>query len=104
MALYFASYVNSVWENYSKVHNLRGDNEKIDPEKVPCGWYVHDDESFKGWSRVISLFDGKATFHVPDDFDLGSLKQIEPNWDGHTTEEKWDRICKKLNIEGEVRL
>lgn len=55
-----------------------------------CGWYVHGE--WEGWTRVISLNDGKITFHVPDDFDLGDLPQIEPNWDGHTTEEKWLQI------------
>lgn len=48
--------------------------------------------SFYGWSRVISFFGGAVTFHVPDDFDLGHLKEIQPNWDGHSTEEKWLRV------------
>ncbi|WP_134682558.1 hypothetical protein [Brevibacillus migulae] len=57
-----------------------------------CGWYPHQGEGFEGWSRVLSLDNGKITFHVPDDFDLGDLPQIEPNWDGHTTEEKWKYV------------
>lgn len=57
-----------------------------------CGWYVHGE--WEGWTRVISLNDGKITFHIPDDFDLGDLPQIEPNWDGHTTEEKWLHVMK----------
>lgn len=47
---------------------------------------------YEGWRRVISLQNGSITFHVPDDFALGNLPQIERNWDGHTTEEKWRRI------------
>lgn len=66
------------------------------------GWY-HDDEPsmapgfcqsrFDGWRRVLSLDGGKMTFHIPDDFDVGDLQQIERNWDGHTTEQKWRRIA-----------
>src|SRR4051812_7653910 len=51
------------------------------------GWYPHQGEGFEGWSRVISLLQGKFTFHVPDDFDLGNLPQIPPNWDGSSTEQ-----------------
>lgn len=58
------------------------------------GWYRHGDDSYTGWSRVISIANGHLTFHVPDDFDLGDLPEIEPNWDGHTTEEKWNRVMK----------
>jgi hypothetical protein len=56
----------------------------------PCGYYIHGE--WEGWSRVISINNGKITFHVPDDFDIGDLQQIEPNWDGHTTEEKWKYV------------
>lgn len=59
-------------------------------EDLPHGWYYHGE--WEGWSRVISLYDGKYTFHVPDDFDMGVLQQIEPNWDGHSTGEKWESI------------
>jgi hypothetical protein len=59
-------------------------------EDSKCGWYLHGE--WEGWSRVISLYGGRITFHVPDDFDLGDLPQIEPNWDGHTTEEKWNLV------------
>lgn len=68
-----------------------------DPKRIECGWYVHGE--YEGWSRVISLFGGKVTFHVPDDFDLGKLPQIEPNWDGHTTEQKWIEIMKACGIQ-----
>jgi hypothetical protein len=56
-------------------------------ENTECGWYIHGE--WEGWTRVISLFGGQVTFHVPDDFDLGDLPQIKSNWDGHSTEEKW---------------
>lgn len=57
---------------------------------LTCGWYLHGE--WEGWSRVISIGNGTVTFHVPDDFDLGGLPQIEPNWDGHGTEEKWKHV------------
>lgn len=47
---------------------------------------------YDGWRRVLSIAGGSITFHVPDDFDVGTLPQISPNWDGHTTEEKWARM------------
>lgn len=62
------------------------------------GWYRHDEEGYEGFSRVISLMDGKITFHVPDDFDLGSLPEIKPNWDGHTTEEKWRFVAEMCGV------
>lgn len=61
------------------------------------GWYYHDND-WEGYSRVLSLDGGKMTFHIPDWFSVGNLKQIEPNWDGHTTEEKWARIDKMMGI------
>lgn len=48
---------------------------------------------YPGWRRVLSLDGGKITFHIPDEFDVGMTKQIESNWDGHTTEEKWRRVA-----------
>lgn len=67
------------------------------------GWYNDDvgDQltnlervpRYPGWRRVLSLQGGKITFHIPDDFDVGALAQIAPNWDGHTTEAKWRRIA-----------
>ncbi len=59
-------------------------------DSFPHGWYRHGE--YEGWARVISIGNGKITFHVPDDFDLGDLPEIEPNWDGHTTAEKWAYI------------
>ncbi len=55
-----------------------------------AGWYHHGE--YEGWSRVISIADGVITFHVPDDFDMGDLKEIQPNWDGHSTRDKWKFI------------
>lgn len=72
--------------------HVTNDNYHNSFGKIPAGkesgWYVHGE--WEGWSRVISIDGGKITFHVPDDFDLGHLPQIAPNWDGHTTEEKWN--------------
>ena len=64
------------------------------------GWYNDDvpkcqdfmGPRYAGWRRVLSLESGTITFHIPDDFDVGDLPEIQPNWDGHTTEEKWRRI------------
>lgn len=53
---------------------------------------------FDGWRRVLSLDSGQVTFHIPDDFDVGDLKEIAPNWDGHTTEEKWKRVLESRGI------
>ncbi|MNM65797.1 hypothetical protein D3C81_772590 [compost metagenome] len=61
-------------------------------EELNCGYYVHEGpDAYEGWSRVISLYDGRMTFHVPDAFDLGHLPRVAPNWDSHSTEEKWKR-------------
>lgn len=56
------------------------------------GWYWDRENNYPGWGRVLSLEGGAITFHIPDDFAVGTLKEIEPNWDGHTTEEKWRRV------------
>lgn len=63
------------------------------------GWYYDIQNNWDGWKRVLSLCRGKMTFHIPDDFNVGNLTQIEPNWDGHTTEEKWARIDRLMGIE-----
>lgn len=62
------------------------------------GWYYDHDNNWEGWKRVLSLDGGKLCFHIPDDFDVGDLKQIGNNWDGHTTEEKWHRIMDMRDI------
>jgi hypothetical protein len=65
------------------------------------GWYYDDDNNWPGWRRVLSLKDGRITFHIPDDFDVGNLRRITPNWDGHTTERKWQRVMKFREIDWE---
>lgn len=54
---------------------------------------------YDGWRRVLSLEGGSITFHIPDDFNVGNLPEIEPNWDGHTTAEKWQRVLEKKGIQ-----
>jgi hypothetical protein len=54
---------------------------------------------YQGWRRVMSLEGGAITFHIPDDFPVGNLPEIERNWDGHTTEEKWRRIAEARGIQ-----
>ncbi len=63
---------------------------------ISSGWYK--EPSYPGWTRVISILNGSITFHIPDDFEIGDLRQIEPNWDGHSTEEKWKRISRICGI------
>lgn len=70
-----------------------------------CGEDVVVDDlvpRFAGWRRVLSLEGGTITFHIPDDFDVRGLPEIKPNWDGHTTREKWLRIlskCTRLSLQ-----
>lgn len=90
MALYAAVYANRAWTDFNEYLQAAGRGTAQDPKNVPCGWYFDTDNNWDGWKRVISLFDGRITFHVPDDFDLGDkLPEIKPNWNKHTTEEKW---------------
>jgi len=72
LALAFANYMNDM---------VRSMIKEIAPEYYPCGWYFDTDNNWEGWKRVISLNNGSMTFHIPDDFDVGNLPQIEPNWD-----------------------
>lgn len=88
LALLLAVYMNKV---------VREQIGEIAPEYYPCGWYYDTDNNFKGFKRVISINNGIITFHIPDDFDTGNLPQIEPNWNGHTTKEKWENV---MNICG----
>lgn len=83
LALQFALFMNDI---------IRSATENIDPSYYPCGWYNDTDNNWDGWKRVISINNGTITFHIPDDFDIGNLPQIEPNWDGHTTRDKWKLI------------
>ncbi len=64
------------------------------------GWYTDVDNNYPGWSRVLSLAGGKITFHIPDSFMVGKLPEIKPNWDGHTTDEKWMRVLAKHEVGG----
>lgn len=99
LALYLATFSNRTWNDFVALRKAEGSyNSKLDAPP-PSGYYI--DESCEGYSRVISIFDGKITFHVPDSFDLGNLQKIEPNWDGHTTEEKWKRVLEKCGVEVE---
>lgn len=66
--------------------------------KYAEGFYFDSESNYPGWLRVLSLEDGKITFHIPDDFDIGNLPEIHPNWDGHTTEEKWKRVLAERGI------
>jgi hypothetical protein len=99
LALHFAVYANEAYKSYTDLLKKMGHDKNVDiKDYLPCGWYDHGE--WEGWSRVVSLFDGRMTFHIPDDFDLGDkLPQIEPNWNGHTTEDKWLRSMKKCGCE-----
>jgi hypothetical protein len=68
-------------------------------EPVPGGTQDILRPRYEGWRRVLSLEDGAITFHIPDNFKVGNLPEIKPNWDGHTTEEKWLRILQDRGIE-----
>lgn len=92
LALAYAERVNRLFGAYMQVQG-------IEEYQLPCGWYLHGE--WDGWSRVVSLENGQITFHVPDDFDLGNLPQIEPNWNGHTTEEKWNYVMKICGVEAD---
>ena len=62
------------------------------------GWYYDTDNNWDGWKRVLSLMCGKMCFHIPDDFEVGTLQEIKPNWDGHSTIQKWNRVRRKYNL------
>ena len=79
-------------------NNARKDNDL----PLSCGWYYDRENNWEGWLRVISLFDGSITFHIPDDFQIGDLEEIEPNWDGHTTKEKYERILNFCGVQNEI--
>ena len=63
------------------------------------GWYYDTDNNWEGWKRVLSLDNGAMCFHIPDDFQVGDLQEIKPNWDGHTTVQKWLRILAMRGIQ-----
>lgn len=66
--------------------------------KYADGWYRDYQNNYPGWLRVLSIENGKITFHIPDDFPVGDLPEIERNWDGHSTEEKWRRILEERGV------
>jgi hypothetical protein len=68
------------------------------PPQCLCGWYNDTDNNWDGWHRVISLDGGEITFHIPDDFEVGTLPKIKANWDGHTTKQKWNRIANQNGV------
>lgn len=62
------------------------------------GWYYDTDNNWEGWKRVISLCNGRYCFHIPDDLEiLGDIPEIKPNWDGHTTKNKWLNMINQLD-------
>lgn len=91
LALAYANRVNRLFRAYMHIQHIETFN-------LPCGWYVDTDNNWDGWKRVISLDNGRVTFHVPDAFDLGDLPEIQPNWDGHSTEQKWIRVMRDCGI------
>ncbi len=66
--------------------------------KYAQGWYRDIKNDYPGFSRVLSIDDGRIAFHIPDDFNVGNLQEIPPNWDGSTTEEKWRRILRERGL------
>jgi hypothetical protein len=89
LALLLARTING----YCESQGLTGDN---------CGWYYDTDNNCSGWKRVISIAAGSITFHIPDNFDVGDLPQIKPNWDGYSTKKKWLDVMENCgcNMEG----
>jgi hypothetical protein len=63
------------------------------------GWYYDTDNNWDGWKRVISIDNGKYCFHIPDKFDIGNLQEIKPNWDGHSTKDKYIEMFDILKID-----
>lgn len=66
--------------------------------KYAEGFYKDLENNYPGWLRVLSLEGGAITFHIPDDFEVGNLPEIEKAWDGHSTEEKWARILAQRGV------
>ena len=95
LALQYASRVNAI-DHFFKVNVLEHDEAEY---VYPCGWYFDTDNNWDGWKRVITLDCGSITFHIPDDFEVGNLPQVKANWNGHTTQEKWNQIAKTAGVE-----
>jgi hypothetical protein len=98
LALYTAMYANKAWREFNGYLKVAGSPTAKDPDNLPCGWYYDTDNNWDGWKRVISLFDGRITYHVPDDFDMGRLPEIKPNWDGHSTQDKYNMMMERCGI------
>jgi len=81
-------------------NNPIGFGQKLFNSQNEAGWFYDTDNNWEGFKRVISLAGGSICFHIPDNFDVGSLPQIEPNWDGHSTKEKWENLLKLMGING----
>lgn len=97
--LYLANYSNRVWNDTITYEISKGvDISKATKGGQPSGWYLDNRSEMAGWSRVISVHHGKFTVHVPDDFHMGTLPQIDNNWDNHSTEEKWKRVKQYCGI------
>lgn len=94
MALQYAARVNAL-DHFFKVNVLEHDKTEY---VYPCGWYFDTDNNWEGWKRVITLDCGSIAFHIPDDFEVGNLPQVKANWNGHTTQEKWNQIAKTAGI------
>lgn len=60
------------------------------------------DPSAPEWAVVlVSLPTGQATWHIsPDDMDLFAHVRTDPveAWDGHTTEQKYERLRKATEL------
>lgn len=91
LALLMARYLN-------KYSPIQESDIKDSTEKVNSGWYYDTENNWDGFKRVLSLDNGQFCFHIPDSFDVGDLPQIENNWDGHTTEEKWLKVEEICNV------
>lgn len=98
LALLLADYSNRVFHEELK---NRGVPKDVIAKSFKSGWYYDRDNNWDGWKRVISIENGEITFHVPDNFDMGNLPEIKPNWNGLSTEDKWRLVmavcgCKEL--------
>jgi len=87
IALLFATTVNAFVELLEE-----SDFDLENEEEFKCGWYYDEENNWAGWKRVISLYGGKVNFHIPDNFDLGALPEIDVAYNGHTTEQKWASV------------
>ncbi|MFX1499445.1 MAG: hypothetical protein ACFFDH_00620 [Promethearchaeota archaeon] len=92
------SLKGALWERNILIQYLAWHFNQIEPFII-SGWYK--DKNFpEGFQRCLSLLDGKYCFIIPDELPIGkNIPEIEPNWDGHTTAEKWENIKRIVGIE-----